>query len=136
MATIKQKLAFKEITENNRPVSPVMKEVGYAKSSTTKPSILTNSKGWKELMEQHLPDKLLARKHKEGLEASRKLVIGEEVIKEPDYQTRHKYLDSAYKLKGRYVNEEQGGNKTLIINIAGETNQRYEISSVTKPSSE
>lgn len=60
MATIKQKRAFKEITEKHRSVSGAMREVGYAKSSTTKPSNLTNSKGFQELCEEcGLTDKFL-----------------------------------------------------------------------------
>lgn len=46
-----------------------------------------------------LPDDLLARVHKEGLEATRD--------DEPDYGVRHKYLDTAYKLKGSYVAEPE-----------------------------
>lgn len=46
-----------------------------------------------------LPDDLLSRIHREGLEATRD--------DEPDYGVRHKYLDTAYKLKGSYVAEPE-----------------------------
>ena len=69
MVTIKQKKAFKIVGENGGNISKAMAEAGY---SITKPNVstdkLTNSNGWKELMEQHLPDKLLAKKHRELLE--------------------------------------------------------------------
>lgn len=136
MATLRQKKAFKEVTENHRPVSTAMIGVGYSPQTASKPSNLTKSKGWEELMEKHLPDKLLAKVHKEGLGAAEQIIIEGQVIgSKPDYAVRHKYLDSAYKLKKRYETSEGGGNKTLIVVVAGETSQRYAIPSITKDSS-
>jgi hypothetical protein len=107
MATLKQKRAFKEITENNRSVSDGMRRVGYKKSTATKPKNLTNTKGWNELMEKYLPDKDLAKVHKEGLLAiKRSTSLTEPDQIDPDYPTRHKYLDTAYKLKGKYAPEK------------------------------
>ena len=125
MPTIKQKLAFREVVEKGRSVSGAMRDVGYSPNTAIDPSKLTKSDGWQELMEKHLPDRLLAKKHKEGLDASRKIIVeGTEVAQEPDYAVRHKYLDSAYKLKGKYVTNESQQN-TLIINITGEASERY-----------
>lgn len=45
-------------------------------------------------------------------------------VKAPDFFFRDLALDKAYKVKGRY-NEPEGGSKTLIINITGETASRY-----------
>lgn len=63
---------------------------------------------------ESIPDEDLIRVHKEGLEASRKTFKNnnktgeiEEVADEPDYAVRHKYLDSAYKLKGVYAPEKK-----------------------------
>jgi hypothetical protein len=57
-----------------------------------------------------LPDEDLVKVHKEGLKASKEVWKNnnesgeiEKVSEEPDYATRHKYLDSAYKLKGSYA---------------------------------
>lgn len=52
-------------------------------------------------MEDYLPDEELAQIHDEGLHAANSRG-------RPDFYARHKYLDSAYKLKNRYDN-------TLII---------------------
>lgn len=72
MPTIKQKKAFKALGENGGNISKAMATAGY---SITKPNVstdkLTNSKGWQELMELHLPEKELAKKHKELLNSSR-----------------------------------------------------------------
>ena len=64
----------------------------------------------KNAIAEALPDELLARVHLEGLEATKG---GES--EEPDYAVRHKYLDSAYKVKGNYAPEKKdittGGDK-------------------------
>lgn len=70
MATIKQKLAVKKILENNGNVSKSMKDAGYARGTAKNPQQLTRSKGWLELMEKELPDDLLAKTHKELLNAT------------------------------------------------------------------
>jgi hypothetical protein len=75
MASIKAKKAFKEITENNRSVSAAMRIAGYSKSSATKPKTLTETKGWKELVKEFLPDEDLAKAHYEGLRASEKVLL-------------------------------------------------------------
>lgn len=60
--------------------------------------LLRNPKIIKAL-DEALPDDLLQEVHLEGLNASFK--------GEPDYSVRHKYLDSAYKIKGAYAPEKQ-----------------------------
>lgn len=117
MATEKQKKAFKEVTENHRSVSGAMKVAGYSSSSATKPSNLTDSNGWREMMDKNFPDKFLAKVHKEGLKATKKEneIVGRDGKGQPeyalvdveDYATRHRYLDSAYKLKGKYAAEKK-----------------------------
>lgn len=66
-----------------------------------------------------LDDKELIKVHKEGLKASKEVWKNnnetgeiEKVSEEPDFATRHKYLDSAYKLKGSYAAE-----KSINLNI-------------------
>lgn len=49
-------------------------------------------------------------------------------VKAPDFFFRDLALDKAYKVKGKYAGEgNDGGGKTLIINITGETASRYKI---------
>lgn len=79
-------------------------------------------------IQDYLPDELLAQVHLEGLMATKlsgtggmKLSMGADGsvdefghsdLEVPDYATRHKYLDSAYKLKGSYAAE-----KHLTVNL-------------------
>lgn len=111
MATIKQKKAIAKIAENHGNVSKAMLEVGYSPNTAKKPQNLTESKGFQELVEKYLPDNLLVKVHKEGLKATSKkphLVDRDdkgrpvyEYVGEADYATRHRYLETAYKLKGK-----------------------------------
>ena len=105
MATIKQKTALNKVVENGGNVSKAMRDAGYTEKTAKTPQKLTESKGWKELVEEYLPDDLLARVHHEGLQATKG--------KKPDYFARHKYLDTAYKIKGEYAPEKFEGNITI-----------------------
>lgn len=142
MALPKQIIAFKEITEKHQPIGTAMMTAGYKKNTAIKPKNLTNSKGWKELMEKYLPDKLLAEKHLEGLHATKGIYRQTEeytwvkIDEEPDAAVIHKYLDSAYKLKGAYPKGEDVGSKTLILNITGEVAKRYGLISDTSTSAD
>ena len=61
-------------------------------------------------MEIYLPDATLAKKHKEGLNATKDNL-------QPDFAVRHKYLETAYRVKGRMDNNEQNSGAGVQINI-------------------
>ena len=106
MATEKQKKTFEKALENNGNVSKAMRESGYSENYAKNPQDLKKSKGWQELVAEYLPDELLAKVHTEGLLATR----GEQA--EPDYATRHKYLDSGYKIKDKYPAQKKAVDVT------------------------
>lgn len=122
MATQKQKEAMNKIMENRgMPISTAMLEVGYKPKTAKNPKNLTESDGWLELMDKYLPEKDLAKVHKEGLQAGKHVFKNnnetgeiEDLGIEPDYPTRHKYLDTAYKLKGLYAPEK---NQNVNVNV-------------------
>jgi hypothetical protein len=120
MPTLRQKKAFKEITDNHRPVSTVMREVGYDDDTASKPSNLTNSKGWKELMEQYMPDSLLAKRHQE-------LLNKRDEDGTPDTVAVTKALDMSYKLKGSYAPEK---TSSLNLNIEARNISNPELEEV------
>ncbi len=135
MATVKQKIAVKKVL-NGSPIGKAMREAGYAVSTSTAGGKLTNSKGWAELVEEFISDKALAKVHKEGLHSTTYFneIVGRDskgapeyhLKQVPDFAVRHKYLESGYKLKGRYSSDSQG-NKVLIINITEAAAKKYAI---------
>lgn len=117
MATLKQKKAIKRVVENGGNVSRAMIESGYSKNTAKTPQKLTESKAWLELIEKELPDSKLAKVHKEGLAATHKQprIVDRDkrgapiydYVSEPDFNARHKYLETAYKIKGKTLDIEK-----------------------------
>ncbi len=76
----------------------------------------------RDAIEEALSDELLAKVHKEGLEAqkviSANITYGDadektnDFIEVPDHATRAKFLDMGYKIKGRYAPE-----KSINVNV-------------------
>lgn len=67
MPTIKQKTAFKEVLKGST-ISGAMIKAGYSETTATTTGKLTNTDGWKELIEKHLSDDILTKSHRELLE--------------------------------------------------------------------
>lgn len=78
-----------------------------------------------------IPNDLLVKRHKELLNKREYNKVDKEMIEAPDTQAVSKGLDMAYRIKGLYLNDESISNKTLIINITGETANRYGIAKTT-----
>jgi hypothetical protein len=123
MATLRQKVAVTKIIENHGNVSKAMKEAGYPPTTYANPSNLTNSKGFRELIDQMgITDEKLIKVLDEGLGATKAVVMGvksEEsfVDVQPDYAIRHKYLETGLKLKGYARDEPLNFNVNFINNV-------------------
>lgn len=130
MATLKIKKAIKEIGVNGGNISKAMRKAGYAPSTAARTDKLTNRKGFQELLEKELPDSLLLKVHKEGLTAMKKFqeivdrdskgapVYG--LVDVDDHPTRHKFLESGYKIRGKLKEIDDAApnrvpTQTLII---------------------
>ena len=96
--------------EKSRTEQEALEKAGYS-PSYAKSGQIKSTKSWQELLEKNLPDKLLAKVHREGLSATKNQGVGIGADGEvqntknsnevPDFPTRHKYLDTAYKIKGK-----------------------------------
>lgn len=129
MATARQKKALAILAENGgKSVSAAMRAAGYSPVTAASPSKLTKSKSWDELVEEYLPDTLLAPKINEGMDAIRvvsSLNTGKQAsaatsdfIEVPDYLVRHKYIETALKIKGKLVDRKDitsGGKPVPIL---------------------
>lgn len=98
--TLKQKTAAKKLVENQGNIGQAMIAAGYSPASAKNPKNLTESKGFKELLEEYFPDGDLLRVGQEGLQATKlatSFTEADQFI--PDYPTRHRYYETALKLK-------------------------------------
>lgn len=113
MATLKQQKAINNAVENGGNVSRAMIDAGYSPATAKNPDKLTKSSAWIELMEEHLPDDLLAKKHKELLTTPKKVRTFkkgelESETEELDTHAISKGLELAYKIKDKFAPEQKG----------------------------
>jgi len=122
--TLKQKAVMVDLLENTgKPIGQAMIDAGYAPATAKNPLELTESEGWKALMDQYLPDIDVLQAHKDGLKATKIATSHTEPDKEiADHPTRLKAVELAYKVKSKFQ------PTTLIQNNFGEyaKNQRKE----------
>lgn len=88
-----------------------LRKAGYSEAVATQPHKVFKSKSLADIMEKFLPDKMLLKVHVEGLNAERYVENAGDI---PDYAVRHKYLETAYKIKGHMKGENGGGGDTEI----------------------
>lgn len=106
MPTIKQKKAYKNLVENSSTIKEAMLKAGYSEASAIKPSQnLTNSLGWKQLIEKEWNDKLITKTIKKGMKATKKEVIAGKVEEREDHAIRLKSVELAMKARGYLMPE-------------------------------
>lgn len=111
----KQKLVAKEFLENRgdtNSIGAAMVKVGYSKAYAKNPKQLMVSKSWAQLMDEYLPESLIAEKHQALLNKKEQIVLrtGKEteivVTDEIDANAVAKGIDMAYKIRGTYAPEK------------------------------
>lgn len=120
--TIKQIKAVANLVENGGNVSKAMRDAGYSAETAKVPAKLTESEGFKTLMAQMgVSDEKLVAVINQGLEAYKPNEFTGEVL--PDHQARHKYLETALRLKGYgktgstlNVQTDGGEVKVVVVN--------------------
>lgn len=96
MPTLRQKRVAKLVATGSS-VAEVMVQAGYSPKTARAPSKVTESKGFKELLNQYLPDEKLFAKHDEALEAEKwNDFTGE---READQSIRLRAVELGYKVK-------------------------------------
>jgi phage terminase small subunit len=96
--TYKQREAAKNIVENGGNIGKAMRDAGYSEKTARTPSKLTESKGFRELIDEEISDEYLIKLLKEELEYS---------------QNRKPYLEMAFKLKGKLNPKNDNTNGIL-----------------------
>lgn len=105
------------------PLGKLMRKAGYSKEYSESPDKIKKTVSWQELMDEKIPDNMLAEKHQELLNKKEYIAIGKkgerEVVPtgEIDPNAVAKGLDMAYKLKRKYEPDKGESNKQITYNI-------------------
>jgi len=113
MATMKQQKAAELMVENGGNASRAMKDAGYSINTAKTPSKLTQSKAFREILDDEISDGYLVRILRSELDNS--------LNKKP-------YLELAFKLKGKLKNPkdvEQEHELAPILVKWAEMQERY-----------
>lgn len=128
--TLKQKRLLFEIVNNPQiEKGPALLRAGYSQSTSQNPAMIMREKTMVELFEHiGMTDLFLAKQVKKGLTKADKPVIYEGEITDtyPDYHARHKFLETALKVKGHLTTI----NQTNILA------QDYEIEIINEPATQ
>jgi hypothetical protein len=106
MATQNQRRVIAKIVDKVRrgekvSVSQEMKGI-YSKHTARQPDRITKSKAWTELMEEFIPDELLAKRHKW-------------LLKKDSHQAVANGLSLGYKLKGHFAPEKKEVKSRMLM---------------------
>ncbi len=114
--TKKQKIFVKEYVKTENGTQSALKAYDTKDPNTAnqiaienlrKPTVINVIKS----IAEQIPNEDLVKVHREGLNAGKKTEDGIE----PDYATRHKYLDTAYKIKGMY--QDPQGQVNILMPV-------------------
>lgn len=111
------------VTTKGELISKAMVALSYSKK--TAPAVLTNTKSWQMLMDEHMPEDLIALRHTELLNkrARRNIkdkdgkIIEYDVDDGPDTPAVVKALELAYKLRGSFAAEKKAPDGNVIYNL-------------------
>lgn len=97
-----QQKTFEIVQRTGKPVKHAMLEAGYKKSTAHTPQKLTNSRSWRELLNDKLPNEWVFKRHKYLLEKKDGLSIA-------------RGLDMYYKMTGKYQQDLNIENSIVIL---------------------
>jgi len=107
-----------------RNLSKAIRKTGvYSNAVITHPNVITKTKSWQALMEEHLPNEKLAIVHNQLLNkrAWRKVENADGTVMEvddgPDTAAASRGLEMAYKLKGAFNEKKEAPASTVMYNL-------------------
>ena len=123
VATKRQLQAIDNLVENGGNVSKAMRDAGYSEMTAKTPQKLTESKAFNELMSEAITDAKLIKVIDDGLTANRTFTEDGDTIDVPDHAIRHKFLETALKVKGAFKTDATGN--TFIFNKGDVVAKKY-----------
>lgn len=114
---------FEEVQKNGAKIAPAMIAAGYSPMSANRPKAITETKSWKALMEEYLPEDKVALRHQELLDKRERRAIydleGKIVgyVDEPETASVSRAIEMAYKLRGSFVPEAPAPGSVATYNL-------------------
>jgi len=99
---MRMRKAAKHLAENGCSLGAAMRAAGYSETIARVPSKITQSRTWQELMDEFIPESLLAQKHNELLHSDNSQAVS-------------KGLEMGYKLRGTFAPEKKHVTGTLSL---------------------
>lgn len=127
--SIKQSKALANLVENGGNISKAMRDAGYSAATAKTPTKLTQSQAFQYYMQEAgVTDEKLVQVLKDGLDASKTIVMGKDedsfVDIQPDHPTRHKFLETSLKIKG-IGKELEAPASISFINVSTTDKQEF-----------
>ena len=121
--TLRMRKTAKILMENNgKSVSGAMRKAGYPPSTSKNPQQITRTESWQALMDQYLPQDMVAKAHADLFEAEDHVFIprGNKILlrKRPDHAARKSAIDMAHKLRGSFAPEKIELSKRKFGNMS------------------
>jgi hypothetical protein len=107
----RHRVLFDEVQKRDGRMAPAIIAAGYAPSMANQPKAITETKSWKALMAEYLPEDKVALRHQELLDKRERRAMynlkGKLIgyVDEPDTAAVSRALEMAYKLRGSFVPE-------------------------------
>ncbi len=127
--SVRERKLIKQIPDiiAGKPMSAALQDAGFSETTAKKQQkrIIGNSRFQaaiqKAFEKAGISDNKLIQVMKEGLQATKVIsTMTKDFIKVPDHATRHKYLDTAYKLRGDYPAEKRHVDSNIATSVAFE----------------
>ncbi len=122
--------------EHEGKISSAMAVVGYTPAMMDAPRNVTATKSWQALMEEHMPQSLLAKRHEELLNKRDTSLVHygrgknarvELIDRGPDVTAVKGALEMAYKLRGSFVAEPPPAPVANIYNLFYQPQVRAQV---------
>lgn len=117
--TLRQKKAIAILGAKGGSIASAMRQAGYSEKTVKNPDKLTKTPVFQsfldELEKAGVTDAKIAETISEGMSATKTIVMGGEskesfIDIQPDYLTRHKFVETAIKVKGHVKPTDNTGN--------------------------
>lgn len=122
MPTIRQRIAAKKLSDSIRKGKPtsmrnLLKTAGYSSNTANKPSLITKSKGWKELVDKMLPEDQLLSIHQQLLQKKEVVRLSNGKYRKTDqpHSDVKAALKMAYMVKGAFDKDKCSDDKSIVV---------------------